>query len=67
MIEILESRAVEFMERKGDLFSPKPQTGADHPLPALEDWKEIAIRRVEENQRLRAQIARLTGKRQRTN
>ena len=54
------------MERKGDLFSPKPQTGADYSLPASDYWKEVAIRLVEENQRLRAQIARLTGKRQRT-
>ena len=66
LIEILESRAVESMERKQDLFSPKPQTGADYSLPASHDWKEVAIRHVEENQRLRVQIARLTGKRQRT-
>ena len=66
LIEILESRAVESMERQWDLFSPKPQTGADYSLPTSDDWEEVAIREVEENQRLRAQIARLTGKRQRT-
>ena len=27
LIEILESRAIETMERQGDLFSPKPQSG----------------------------------------
>ena len=67
LIEILESRAVESMERQGDLFSPRPQTGADYSLLASDDWKEVAIGHVEENQRLRAQISRLTGKRQRTN
>ena len=44
LIEILESRAVETMERQGDLFSPKPQSGADHLLPDSYDWKEIAKR-----------------------
>ena len=53
------------MERKRDLFSPKPQSGADHLLPDSDDWKEVAIRHVEENQRLRARISRLTRKRQR--
>ena len=66
LIEILERRVVETMERQGDLFSPKPQTGAIFSLPDSDDWKEVAIRHEEENQRLRAQIARLTGKRQRT-
>ena len=66
LIEILESREVESMERKGDLFSPKPQTGVDYSFPDSDDWKEVAIRQVEENHRLRAQIARLTGKLQRT-
>ena len=37
LIEILESRAVESMERQGDLFSPKPQTGADYSLPTSDD------------------------------
>ena len=44
LIEILESRAVESMERQGDLFSPKPQKGANYSLPASDDWKEVAIR-----------------------
>ena len=66
LIEILESRAVESMERQGDLFSPKPQTGADYSLPGSDDWKEVSIRHVVENQRLKSQISRLTGKRQRT-
>ena len=33
LIEILESRAVHTMERQGSLFSPKPQSDADHSLP----------------------------------
>ena len=33
LIEILKSFAVESMERKGDLFSPKPQTGVVCSLP----------------------------------
>ena len=66
LIEILESRVIETMERQGDLFSPKPQAGDDCSVPASDDWKEVAIRHVEENQRLRAQISRLTGKHQRT-
>ena len=65
MIEILESRAVETMERQGDLFSPKPQSDVDYSLPDSGDWKEVATRYAEENQRLKAQIARLTGKCQR--
>ena len=65
LIEILEIRAVESMERQRDLFSPKPQTGAGYSLPDLDDWKEVAIRYAEENQRLKAQISRLTGKHQR--
>ena len=65
LTEILESRAVDSMERQGDLFSPGPQSGADHSLPDSDDWKEIAIRHVEENQRLKAQIVRLTRKRHR--
>ena len=67
MIEILESQAVESMERQGDLFSHKPQTGVVCLLPDSDVWKEVAIRHGEENQRLRAQISRLTGKRIRTN
>ena len=65
MIEILESRVVESMGRQGDLFSPKPQSGADHSLLDSDDWKEVATRYAEENQRLKAQISRLTRKRQR--
>ena len=53
------------MERQGDLFYPKPQLGVDNLLVDSDDWKEVAIRHVEENQRLKAQIARLSGKRQR--
>ena len=62
LIEILESRVVEIMERQGDLFSSKPKSDASC---SLHDWKEVATRYAEENQRLKAQIARLTGKRQR--
>ena len=65
LIEILESQAVEAMERQGDLFSSKPQLYASCSLPNLGDWKEVATRYVEENQRLKAHISRLTGKRQR--
>ena len=63
LIEILERRAVETMERQGDLFSPKPQSSVDHLLPDSYDWKEVVIRHVEENQGLKAQVARVTGKR----
>ena len=65
LIEILESRAVESMERQGDLFSPKPHLDAICSLPNSVDWKEVATGYAEENQRLKAQISRLTGKRQR--
>ena len=65
LIEILESRDIETMERQGDLFSSKPQSGASFSLHESGDWKEVATRYAEENQRLKAQIARLTGKRQR--
>ena len=65
LIEILESRAIDSMEIQGDLFCPKPQSGVDYSLPDSGDWKEVATRYAEDNQRLKAQIARLTGKRQR--
>ena len=65
LIEILESRAVETMEKQGDLFSPKPRSDASYSLPDSGDWKEVSTRYVEENHRLKAQISRLTGKRQR--
>ena len=65
LIEILKSRAVETIERQGDLFSPKPQSDVDHSLPDSGDWKKVATRYAEENQILKAQIARFTGKRQR--
>ena len=65
LIEILKSPAVEMMERQGDLFSPKPQSYASFSLPDSGDWKEVATRYAEENLRLKAQISRLTGKRQR--
>ena len=61
LIEILESRVVESMQRQGELFSPKPQSGADYS----DDWKEVTTGYAEENQRLKAQISRLTGKHQR--
>ena len=51
-------------KRQGNLFSPKPQSGDYHLLPNSDDWKEISIRHAEENRRLKAQISRLTGKRQ---
>ena len=41
LIEILESRAVETMERKGDLFSPKPQSDAIFSLPDSGDLEEL--------------------------
>ena len=53
------------MERQGDLFSPKPRSDAIFSLPDSGGWKEVATRYAEENQRLKAQIARLIGKRQR--
>ena len=66
LIEILENWVVETMERQGNLFSSNPQSDASCSLPNSGDWKEVATRYVEENQRLRAQIVRLTGKSQRT-
>ena len=65
LIEILESRAVEAMERKEDLFSSKPQSDLSYSLPDFDDWEEVANRYAEENHRLKSQIARLTGKHQR--
>ena len=65
MIEILESQVVETMERQGGLFSPKPQSNVDYSLPDSGDWMEVSTRYAKENQRLKAQISRLTGKRQR--
>ena len=62
MIEILERWVVETMERQGDLFSPKPQSDAICSLSDSGDWKEVTTRYAEENQRLKAQISRLTGK-----
>ena len=53
------------MERQRDLFSPKAQSDVDYSLPDSSDWKKVATRYTEENQRLKAQIVRLTGKRQR--
>ena len=64
LIEILESRAVEAIERQGDLFSPKSQSDAICSLPDSGDWKEVSTRYAKENQRLKAQIYKLTGKRQ---
>ena len=65
MIDTLESQEVESMERQGDLFSPKSQTGADYSLHASDDWKEVVTRYADENQRLKAQIFRITGMLQR--
>ena len=62
LIEILESRVVEMMKRKGDLLSAKPQSDASCSLPDSGDWKEVATRYTEENHRLKAQISKLTGK-----
>ena len=59
MIEILESRVVEKIERQRDLFSPKPQLDVSCSLPDSNDWKEVATRYAEENQRLKAHIVRL--------
>ena len=49
LIEILESRVVESMERKGDLFSYKPQSGPSCSFPNSGDWKEVATRYAEES------------------
>ena len=49
LLEILESRAVETMERQGDLFSPKPQSYVYYSLPDSGDWKEVSTRYAEEN------------------
>ena len=47
LIEILESRVVEIMERKGDLFSSKPESDASCSLHDSSDWKEVATRYAE--------------------
>ena len=64
LIEILESRAVEMMERKEDLFSSITHSGCSHSLLDSSDWKGVANRYAKENKRLKAQIARFIGKRQ---
>ena len=63
LIEILESRVVEMMERKEDLFSSRAQSRPSCSLPNSGDWKEVTDRYVEENKRLKAHITRLTVKR----
>ena len=62
-IEILESRSVEMMERQEDLFSSRTPSGPSFSFPDSGDWKEDAAMYAEENKQLKAQIARLTGKR----
>ena len=42
-------------------ISHMPQSGVDYSLFDSDDWKEVSIRHVEENQRLRAQIAGSQG------
>ena len=42
LIEILESRDVEMMERQGDLYSSRAQSGPS-------DWKKVTDRYAEEN------------------
>ena len=64
LIEILESRAIETMEKKRYLFSYRALLGIIHPLPDSGDWKGVSDRYAEENKQLKTQIARLTGKRQ---
>ena len=48
LIEILESRTVETIERQGDLFSSKPRSDASCSFPDSGDWKEVATRYAEE-------------------
>ena len=46
LIETLESRAVETMERQGE-FSPKPHSDSSCSLPDSGDWKEVSTRYAE--------------------
>ena len=64
MIRILESRAMEMMERKKDLFSSRVDSDPSHPFSDSDGWKEVVDRCAEENKQLKAQIERLVGKRQ---
>ena len=49
MIEILESRVVEVMERQEDLFSSIAQSGLSYSLSDSSDWKGVADRYAKEN------------------
>ena len=64
LIEILESPAIETMERQEDLFSSIAQSGPSFSLPDSGDLKEVANRYAEENKQLKAQIVRLIEKHQ---
>ena len=62
LIEIIESRFMEMMERQEDLFSSRARYGPSCSLLDSGDWKEVTDRYAEENKQLKAQIARLRGK-----
>ena len=66
MIEIHEIQVVEMMGRQGNLLSHKPQSDPSCSLLDSYDWMEVTTKYAEENQRLKAHIAKLMGKRQRT-
>ena len=64
-IKILETHAVEMMEKKEDLFSFSTQPGPVENLsPTSSGWKEVVDKYAEENKKLNASIARPKGKRQ---
>ena len=62
LIEILESYAVEMMEKQEDLFSSRVQPSPGHPFFDSGGWKEVTDKYAEENKQLRDHIARLKGK-----
>ena len=64
LIEILESRAMEMMEKKDDLFFSRDHSGPSCSLSDSGSQKEVAGKYAEENKQLKAHIARLTGNRQ---
>ena len=49
LIEIIENRVVEMMEKQEDLFSSRAQPGPSCSLSNSGGWKEVTVRYVEHN------------------